>query len=638
VKAEKAVDPAHDSRREELQRLTLDKGLKPLCRDYGLKATGTKSVLVDRILEHEFAPGGKAARVAREATREAVRDASSDLVTAIQSLLASGGGGAATASDVAVTPGDVTAFLQLFARTVEKLYPAQERLPAGSALEDVPLARRAARCVLDPQRGTLRVMALLVDEAGEVQASRDDTAPFVSAVLGPKGKQSRFGRELCAAFADARRAVARQAKVAQMVDAVGTVLDAEVVRTTPKGWRMLLLPDRLPALLHSNEEDRTDELAPGMVLPVVIMPTQSPFPDDRTMDRSQQPMDGGRDDQAPRAVRVSRRDASLALGLITRVCPDLASGSVRVVASQRVPGRITKIAVVNADPQDPRNPRARVLGDNYSAFETARQQLHPPQGRESFHVIDATNAEEDPTGFVAAALWPGRIGRVVLGTGPSGSDGIVYVATDDDMAKAIGKGGGNLAAATWLCRKVLGDASPRNMVVKSPAEAEEDGVTLVAGAHRKPVGKPPSRQGPLDGWGSPDFGGDDEGNGRSVGSWDDILSGLAGDDLDGISGAPAMGFRESAPPPKASSRSRSPKPKSSGPAARPAKQPSQASDEALLAQLGLPDDELFNLWSGLDEGDDGPDIPTMPARGKGRKGAQLDAASADGGVFDTLDE
>lgn len=42
VKAEKAVDPAHDSRREELQRLTLDKGLKPLCRDYGLKATGTK--------------------------------------------------------------------------------------------------------------------------------------------------------------------------------------------------------------------------------------------------------------------------------------------------------------------------------------------------------------------------------------------------------------------------------------------------------------------------------------------------------------------------------------------------------------------------------------------------------------------
>jgi hypothetical protein len=36
-------NPARDARRAELQGLTLDKGLKPLCRDYDLKATGTKA-------------------------------------------------------------------------------------------------------------------------------------------------------------------------------------------------------------------------------------------------------------------------------------------------------------------------------------------------------------------------------------------------------------------------------------------------------------------------------------------------------------------------------------------------------------------------------------------------------------------
>ena len=36
-------NPARDARRAELLDLTLDKGLKPLCRDYDLKATGTKA-------------------------------------------------------------------------------------------------------------------------------------------------------------------------------------------------------------------------------------------------------------------------------------------------------------------------------------------------------------------------------------------------------------------------------------------------------------------------------------------------------------------------------------------------------------------------------------------------------------------
>jgi hypothetical protein len=262
----------------------------------------------------------------------------------------------------------------------------------------------------------------------------------------------------------------------------------------------------------------------------------------------------------------------------------------RVVATQRVAGRITKVAVVNADPGDGRNPRIRVLGEGYTALEAARRQLHPPSGRESFQIIDATGAAEDPLTFVASSLWPARIGRIVM-AGDGGGDAVVYVASDDDMAKAIGKGGGNLAAASWLCRKVLGDAAPRNMVVKSPAEAEQDGVEL----GRQPAARKGAPRRPAAGrWEGSD------GRNRAVGSWDDILGG--GTDDGDMSGWP---FATEAPapaiPPQGRSfqaRGKDAKRQPDGVGARPARQPSKASDEALFAQLGVSDND--GLWSGLE--------------------------------------
>ena len=632
-------NPAREARRAELLALTLDKGLKPLCRDYDLKATGTKArcvcveltarlrpltglrpprppasasvvshrqaVLVDRILDHEFAPGGTKAKVAVEAARAAVRDASSDLVAAIQALLAD-----SRRDDTPVTPADVTSYLELFARTVERLYPALEQLPAGSALEGVPRHRRSARCVLDPQRGTLRVLADLLDDVtGGVQASRDDTAVFAASLLTPRGGPSKFSKELCTAFEEARRQLAKAAQVARLAEAAGEVLEAEFLRDTPAGWKVLLLPSRVTALLPRAEEDRTDELAPGAVLPVVVLPSDAGA-------RIEKPQRG----PPPPGVRVSRRDPALVLGLMCRYCPDLATGGVRVVATQRVAGRITKVAVVNADPADGRNPRVRVLGEGYTALEAARRQLHPPGGRESFQIIDATGAAEDPQSFVGASLWPARIGRIVM-AGEGGGDAVVYVASDEDMAKAIGKGGGNLAAASWLCRKVLGDAAPRNMVVKSPAEAEQDGVEL---------GRPPAARKASPRWpssGRRELGGSHD---RAVGSWDDILGGKSDDnDLSGwpfaTPAAPATPGRSFQARGKGANR------QPDGVGARPARQPSKASDEALFAQLGVSaggfDAPAGGLWSGLDG-----------AGGYGEADDLLRLEESDSAAFDELDE
>lgn len=43
------------ARRAELSALTVEKGLKPLCRGYGLKLGGSKGALLERVLAHEVA-------------------------------------------------------------------------------------------------------------------------------------------------------------------------------------------------------------------------------------------------------------------------------------------------------------------------------------------------------------------------------------------------------------------------------------------------------------------------------------------------------------------------------------------------------------------------------------------------------
>ena len=48
-------DPWLEDRRAYLSALTVEKGLKPLCRGYGLKLGGSKGALLERVLAHESA-------------------------------------------------------------------------------------------------------------------------------------------------------------------------------------------------------------------------------------------------------------------------------------------------------------------------------------------------------------------------------------------------------------------------------------------------------------------------------------------------------------------------------------------------------------------------------------------------------
>ncbi len=475
-----------------------------------------------------------------------------------------------------MTPEEVAQYLKQFAAAVADFYPCQEPLPAGSHFEGVDPRLRRARCLVDGQSGTLRVLALVLDgDSGQVVSQRDDTACFAASLVRRGGAQSRAGAELCDAFARRRHAVRRDARVAQLLESPGEVFDAAVLRQTPdgNGWRVTLLPERLPAVLPHDQELHEETLHPGIEVPVVVLPSE------HAPGRQQQ-------QRGPPTLRVSRRDASLVTGLLKRHSKELAEGSVRVLHAQRAPGRITKIAVENADDATRLNARQRVVGEDMKHVAAVREALG---GTEVVHVIDGATLQDDPASFVAATLWPGRVAHVELGVGPEGM-AVAYTKEDEEIARAVGKGGANIATASALCRKLLGATVVPGITVRSVEQAAADGVSLAPPESRGGFSRAGSRFGDRDRPGGRD---------RDFGST--------------RRGAPRDRFADNV--------------------LRPGRQPSSADDEALLAQLGAPpsgamptfdDSDVSSFW--------GEDAGAGAAAGKREKPA-VRLSGADEALF-----
>jgi len=460
----------------------VEKGLKPMCRDYGIPATGAKAALVARLLEHEATTPGAQGRAVAAATRQAVPGASSELVQAVRALVGD-------RESSPVSPSEVATYLRLFAESVESFYPAQTPVAAGSLFEGVAAERRRCSCVVDGRTGTLRVLATVLDDRGAVAAQRDDTAAFAGSLARAGGQQTRSGRELCDAFADAREAQRRVQRAADMGDSPGTVHTCAVLRAQPdgRGWAVTLLPDRVPALLPEDQEllPGAEELRPGVEVSVVILP-RTP----RDLDALAQ--------GAPLPIRVSRRDASLVTGLLTRHAPALRDGTVTVVHAQRSPGRITKVVVKHALGHAAGHAlpaRIKVLGPDMAYVNAAREELG---GRETIQLIDLDLlGSSNPAAFVGACLWPGAIAHVELGSGADGG-AVAYAVEEKDLGLSVGRGGCNIATAAALCRKVLGKELVPSISVKALREAEADGVTVKPAYERprsqqRPAGEPPRR-------------------------------------------------------------------------------------------------------------------------------------------------
>jgi transcription termination factor NusA len=169
-------------------------------------------------------------------------------------------------------------------------------------------------------------------------------------------------------------------------------------------------------------------------------------------------------------VTISRTHPNLVRKLFALEVPEIADGSVEIVAVAREAGHRTKIAVRTSVAG--LNPKGACIGPMGQRVRNVMSELHGEK-------IDIVDWSDDPAGFVASALSPARVTSATV-VDPQ-AKAVRVVVPDYQLSLAIGKEGQNarLAARLTGCR----------IDIRSDAEEGE-------AAPSPGVGRPPLRSGP----------------------------------------------------------------------------------------------------------------------------------------------
>ncbi len=159
-------------------------------------------------------------------------------------------------------------------------------------------------------------------------------------------------------------------------------------------------------------------------------------------------------------VTISRTHPNLVRKLFALEVPEIADGSVEIVAVAREAGHRSKIAVRTSVPG--LNPKGACIGPMGQRVRNVMSELHGEK-------IDIVDWSDDPATFVASALSPARVNsaRVV----DPQAKAVRVVVPDYQLSLAIGKEGQNarLAARLTGCRiDIRSDAQPDDETVPSP--------------------------------------------------------------------------------------------------------------------------------------------------------------------------
>jgi N utilization substance protein A len=139
------------------------------------------------------------------------------------------------------------------------------------------------------------------------------------------------------------------------------------------------------------------------------------------------------------SITLSRSHPDLVRRLFEMEVPEIADGSVEIMAIAREAGHRTKIAV-RATKQGI-NAKGACIGEMGSRVRAVMNELHDEK-------IDIVDWSEDPARFIASALSPSKVTRVqVLDERARSSRAVV---PDTQLSLAIGKEGQNARLAAKL--------------------------------------------------------------------------------------------------------------------------------------------------------------------------------------------
>ena len=278
------------------------------------------------------------------------------------------------------------------------------------AYHNIPGAISEARIEIDKKTGRVTVMAVDEDEDGNPIGEFDDT---------PKN----FGR--------IAQATARSVIMARLRDAddqrvfgdfagrEGQIITGTVQQSRDGHLTRVQISDDFEAVLPDSEKVPGEAYRHGDRIRAFVVGVE-------------------RTERGPR-VTLSRTHPGLVECLFERVVPEIQQGLVRIRAIAREAGHRTKIAV--AATREGINAKGACIGPVGARVRAVMTEL----GGEKIDIVDYS---DDPARFVANALSPARVTRVVVHSVDNRT--ATAIVPDFQLSLAIGKEGQNARLAARL--------------------------------------------------------------------------------------------------------------------------------------------------------------------------------------------
>lgn len=278
------------------------------------------------------------------------------------------------------------------------------------AYHNIPGAIAQARIEIDKRTGAVTVMATEEDDDGNPIGEFDDT---------PKN----FGR---IAQAAARSVIMQRLRDADDQRVLGDFASRQGQIVTgvvqaPRDGRMtrVLLADEFEAVLPDAEKAPGETYRHGDRIRAYVVSVE-------------------RTEKGPR-ITLSRTHPGLVLGLFQREVPELQEGLLEIKSIAREAGHRTKIAVVAK--REGVNAKGACIGPMGARVRAVMNEL----GGEKIDIVDYS---ENPANYVANALSPARVARVVVHSIDNKT--ATAIVPDFQLSLAIGKEGQNARLAARL--------------------------------------------------------------------------------------------------------------------------------------------------------------------------------------------
>ncbi len=278
------------------------------------------------------------------------------------------------------------------------------------AYHNMPGAISRARIEIDRRTGRVTVMATEEDEDGAPIGEFDDTP-------------SNFGR---IAQSTARSVIMQRLRDADdarvlgdFASRTGQIVTGIVQQARDGRITLVKLADDFEAVLPDSEKVPGEAYRHGDRIRAYIVAVE-------------------RTDKGAR-ITLSRTHPGLVLGLFEREVPEIQQGLVQIKAVAREAGHRTKIAV--AATREGINAKGSCIGPMGARVRTVMTEL----GGEKIDIVDWSS---DPGRFVANALSPARVSRVIVHSVEQRT--ATAVVPDFQLSLAIGKEGQNARLAARL--------------------------------------------------------------------------------------------------------------------------------------------------------------------------------------------